>query len=135
MKGHYGEVCGMCEKGKYKNIVGSGGCFDCLNKPENGIYSIDGDINPQCSYVCNDNVTSSNMVDGNPNCYAPFYFYVDKMGGYPGIIGIALTLIIILIIVLIRFAKKKKKMFRESQDKNQYLFDDVNLEKTALKYF
>ena len=133
MPGHYGEVCGLCEKGKYKNIVGFGGCFDCLNKPENAYYSVEGETNPQCSYQCNSNITSGNLFDTNPNCYAPFYFYINKMGGYPGIIGIALVLIIILIVVLIRFAKKKKRVFRESVDRNQHLFDDINMEKGAFK--
>ena len=134
MPGHSGEVCGLCEQGKYKNNVGTGSCFDCLNKPENAYYSLQGDINSQCAFQCDENKTANNGIDVNPNCYTPFYFYINKMGGYPGIIGIALTLIIILIIVMIRFVKKKKKTFRDSLDvKNQSVYDEFSLEKGALK--
>ncbi len=133
MPGHYGEVCGYCDKGKYKNTVGNGGCFDCMNRPENAYYSVVGEVNPQCGFQCNETITS-NGKDANPYCYATLYFYITKMGGYPGIVGITLTLIIILIIVLIRFAKKKKKIFRDSLDRNQFLFDEINLEKGALKF-
>lgn len=133
MPGHYGEVCGLCENGKYKNIAGTSSCFVCLNKPENAYYSLNGDVKSQCSFRCNETITNNNIED-NPNCYAPFYFYINKMGGYPGIIGIALTLTIILFIVLIRFVKKKKKFFKDSVDRTHYLFEDMNMEKGVLKF-
>lgn len=133
MPGHSGEVCSKCPAGTYKNTVGLGSCLDCMNKPDNAEYSNATDaVQPQCPVVCSQDTLP---VDTNPNCYPQFYYYVNKMGGYPGVIGIALTLIIFLIVVLIRFARKKKKIFKESVDRNQYYFDDVNMEKGALKFF
>lgn len=123
MPGHYGEVCAYCAYDQYKSTVGTGACFDCANKPENAQYNTDnkGNNNSICPYNCG---KSSLSNDRNPNCYTPIYYYIDQMGGYPGIVGIFLTLFFILIIVLFRFFKKKKNIFRESIDKNQYLFDD-----------
>lgn len=132
MPGHYGEVCRQCDKDKYKNIVGTGSCFDCMNKPENGYYTSFGNDNSDCHYECNENLTSISLKD-NCHCYSAFYFYINKIGGYPGVIGIALTLFFVLIIVMIRFFKKKKRIFRESIDKNENLFDDLNIEKGNLK--
>ena len=131
MPGHYGSACGLCPIGKYKNRVGEGYCFDCANKPNNAYYDSAGETNPMCHYECNNFINYEAGI--NPNCYSNVDYYINKIGGIPGVVGIVLALILFFILILIKFIQRRRKSahIRDSFDKNQLILDENN---PALKY-
>lgn len=93
-----------------------------------------GEIYPQCNYEC-DNQTTSVTRDSNPACYTSYYYYIQKLGGYPGVVGIAITLMFVLVIIAFRFFRKKRKFrFKDSMEKNSDAknFEEVISEKGQL---
>ena len=102
--------------------------------PKNGYFTTSGWTNISCPYDCNTDKTGFN-VKINPNCYSVQYFYVDKFGGYPVIVGVSLLILMFFGFFVIKMATRKKKREEKSSDFDQNITEYFSVQHSSVKEY
>lgn len=104
--GEFGPFCAPCAIG-YWSPAASPVCLECRNSPGPKVsqYTHAGWSTSDCPYECMPWIQNV----GNPHCYNPFEYTLNKLGGMPGVAAILSCLVLASALLLFRRAIQKPR--------------------------